>query len=332
MWSRPHRDASQDLDRRLAALEAVVADQSEKLRQALELLEDLRRATGDGRRFARLTTRTHLALDAILRKLFLDDQPLEYPHRLTAQRFRLLSQNAEDGIVLAIFKEAGVASARFAELGCGHNGGSSGFLAQELGWSGLMIDADPAAILECRLRFNDTRVVALEARVTRESVDALLTEGGVTGQIDLLGVDIDGNDLWVWEAVTAASPRVVVIEYNALFGPTRSVAVPYDPEFRYEPGSSYFGASLTALARLGRRLGYRLVATEPRGANAFFVRDDVAPSIPECPPEAVFAPILTPQLMLDRPLGLAEARKLERRGEDLDNLVQEAGLPLVEID
>jgi hypothetical protein len=41
-------------------------------------------------------------------------------------------------------------------------------------------------------------------------------------------------------------------------------------------GSNYFGASLEALVRLGREKGYRVVGCNYAGANAFFVRDDVA--------------------------------------------------------
>ena len=60
---------------------------------------------------------------------------LGYPHRLTSQRFGLLSQNGEDGVLLALIEQAGPGGRRFAEVGCGTNGGNSGFLARELGWS-----------------------------------------------------------------------------------------------------------------------------------------------------------------------------------------------------
>ena len=70
-------------------------------------------------------------------------------------------------------------------------------------------------------------------------------------------------------------PRVVVIEYNAALRPPLSLVVPYDPERRWD-GSNYFGASLEALVRLGRSKGYRIVGCNFSGANAFFVRDDIA--------------------------------------------------------
>ena len=39
------------------------------------------------------------------------------------------------------------------------------------------------------------------------------------GEIDLLSIDIDGNDYHVWKAIDVINPRVVVIEYNAKFTP-----------------------------------------------------------------------------------------------------------------
>jgi hypothetical protein len=102
-----------------------------------------------------------------------------------------------------------------------------------------------------------------------------------------LSVDIDGNDYWVWEAITAISPRVVIVEFNALFGPTAPVTVPYDPAFvRQKAHSSrvYFGASLAALDHLANKKGYSLVAVESNGVNAFFVRNDVANALPRLQP------------------------------------------------
>ncbi len=84
----------------------------------------------------------------------------------------------------------------------------------------------------------------------------------------------------------------MVAEYNSTFGPTASVTIPYDREFDRRalegPDGLYFGASLTALARLGARKGYRLVMTDPSGANASFLRGDVAPDIPAEEPARAF--------------------------------------------
>lgn len=299
---------------RIERIDSEVLRQRREIRRALDLLVD-----------------AQLSLDALVRRAYLDLDLVEHPFRLAAQRFRGFSQNAEDGITLAAFREAGVATARFVELGCGTNGGNSGFLARELGWSGLMIDASEDALSEIRLRFNAERVKAVQAFVTRENVNELLEQHLVTDEVDLVSIDIDGNDYWIWEALTACSPRLVICEFNALFGPRRAVAVPYEPRRIYEPGATYYGASLAALTRLAERRGFRLVAVEPRGVNAFFLRADVAPGIPGCAPEQVFATILSPAQISADSIGAEKARRLLAREEELERLIRKRGLPLVEV-
>jgi Methyltransferase FkbM domain len=265
---------------------ASEADQGRRLARLEKAVGGLRQQQD---RLLAQQAHTHRAVMAVVRRLFLDSGTLDYPQRLIAQRFRGLSQNEEDGITLAILGEAGVATATFAEVACGTNGGNSGFLAAELGWSGLMVDADPEAVAVCRTRFNPRRVAVAEAWVTRETINDLLEQHGITGEIDVLSIDIDGNDYWVWEAIEVCSPRLVIVECNWRFGTERAVVVPYEADFdRHDPDSTerprqhryYLGASPAAMDLLARRKGYRLVAAEPRGPNGYFLRDDVAPHIP----------------------------------------------------
>ena len=102
-------------------------------------------------------------IPAIVRKLYLDDVALPPPYDLLAERFGYLSQNEEDGLLLALFKRVGTTDRRFVEIGCGMNGGNSGFLAQECGWSGLMVDAKTASIDKVTVRFKGHPVRTVEA-------------------------------------------------------------------------------------------------------------------------------------------------------------------------
>ena len=110
--------------------------------------------------------------------------------------------------------------------------------------------------------------------VTAENFTGILHEAGVPRDFDLLSLDIDGNDFWVWKAFTGFSPRVVAIEYNASVPPGQPWVMPYDPQYAWR-GSRRFGASLAALAALGREKGYALVGCDSSGVNAFFVRRDL---------------------------------------------------------
>ena len=253
-------------------------------------------------------------IPAIVRKLYLDGVALPAPYDLLSERFGYLSQNEEDGLLLALFKRVGATDRRFVEIGCGMNGGNSGFLVQECGWSGLMVDAKTASIEKVMIRFKGHPVRVAKQRVSREGVNTMLEKFGFTGELDFLSIDIDGMDYWVWEAVTASSPRVVAIEYNWLFGAEHAVTIPYAAEFDLSAigNRGYRGASLAALAHLGRAKGYRLVATER--VNAFFLRNDLAPGIREIDVARGYR----------APLNIA-------RGKDVYQKISRAGLPLVDV-
>ena len=146
-----------------------------------------------------------------------------------------------------------------------------------------MVEIDPGRVAALRRRFSPAVAVA-QAQVTRENVNDLVSSHGCAGDVDLLSIDIDGIDYWVWDSLTACRPRVVIVEYNPFLGADRSVTIPYDSAFdrhRFDvPRFAYYGASLPALVKLGARKGFKLALVEPRGVNAFFVREDIAAGIP----------------------------------------------------
>jgi hypothetical protein len=201
------------------------------------------------------------------------------PKRLLRYGFKLYSQNDEDGIIQEIFRRIGAANRTFVEFGVDTGLECNSLKLLVEGWRGFWIEADPLRASSIRRNLkpflDDRRLAFVERRVTAENIDALLAEGGMAGEIDLLCIDIDYNDYWVWKAITAVEPRVVVIEYNASFRPPLSLTVPYDPDAGWD-GSNHYGASLEALVRLGREKGYQLVGCSIAGVNAFFVRADLA--------------------------------------------------------
>jgi hypothetical protein len=221
-------------------------------------------------------------VDALVRHAFLNGR-LPEPQATLARRFRGLSQHEEDGLTVALFDRIGADTRRFIEIGAGVNGGNSGYLARECGWTGLMLEVEPERVRRLQRRFGPA-VRVVETAVTRDNINAVVIENGLAGDIDLLSIDIDSVDYWVWEELSACRPRLVIVEYNPLFGTEKAVTVPYDPEFNRRefdvPRSAYYGASLPALVKLGARKGYRLALLEPRGVNAFFVRDDLARDLP----------------------------------------------------
>ncbi len=113
--------------------------------------------------------------------------------------------------------------------------------------------------------------------ITRDNINTLISKHGIKGDIGLLSIDIDGNDYWVWEAITVIHPRIVICEYNSLFGDRSPIAIPYASSFvRAEAHHSggYFGASVAAFDHLASQKGYSLIGANSSGINLFFVRND----------------------------------------------------------
>ena len=200
------------------------------------------------------------------------------PKRLVRHGYKVYSQNDEDGIIAEIFRRIGTTRRSFVEFGVetGVECNTAKLLVE--GWRGLWIEANPASAAAMRDNFSpflaDRSLTLLESLVTAENINGLLESGGATGEIDLLSIDIDYNDYWVWQAIEVVRPRLVVIEYNATFRPPMSVVVPYQPDAGWD-GSNFCGASLEALVRLGTQKGYRIVGCSIAGVNAFFVRADL---------------------------------------------------------
>jgi len=121
-----------------------------------------------------------------------------------------------------------------------------------------------------------------QVTLNAENVESRFAACGVPSEFDLLSVDVDGNDYWIWKAIEHFRPRVVVIEYNATFPPPVRWVMPYDPAARWT-GNSNHSASLKSLELLGRAKGYSLVGCSFAGVNAFFVRNDLLGDLFEAP-------------------------------------------------
>jgi hypothetical protein len=208
------------------------------------------------------------------------------PDKLEDIEFRVFSQFGEDGILQHLIRNIGPHPDSFVEIGTGdYRESNTRFLVQNNNWRGLVIDGG-----ESHLKFvlgtgmawrHDVEPVS--AFVTRENVNALIKDNGYEGDIGVLSIDVDGNDYHLWEAVDVVNPAIVVIEYNALFGATATISVPYDPAFvnsEAHYSQLYFGASLGAFVHLAHQRGYRFIGCSSNGANSFFVRDDIAGSLP----------------------------------------------------
>ena len=182
---------------------------------------------------------------------------------------RVYSQCGEDGVLRRIFECLGCRHRYFVEFGAwdGRHLSNTANLRLHHGWQGLLMEGSDRA---------DGELVKREF-VDAENVNELFARYGVPRDFDLLSIDIDGNEYWVWKAIEDFAPRVVVIEYNIFFAPGVARTIPYRRDHRWDE-TSYHGASLSALDKLGREKGYSLVHADGWAPNAFFVLDRELPA------------------------------------------------------
>jgi hypothetical protein len=204
------------------------------------------------------------------------------PKRLNRHEGQVFSQNGEDGIIAEIFSRIGSTNRIFVEFGAGDGSENNSAYLLLKGWSGYWFDGDSQNVESIRSKFahaiSEKRLAASTEFFTVESAVSIFEQHRIPDEFDLLSIDIDRNTSWVWRALRAFRPRACVVEYNASIPPQDDWEIPYEAEAMWD-GTLIFGAGLLALEKIGRDLGYSLVACDLSGANAFFVRSDLTANL-----------------------------------------------------
>lgn len=209
---------------------------------------------------------------------------LQFRHAIHDVEFSVFSQFGDDGIIQYLIKTIRPECQFFVEFGVeNYLESNTRFLLQNNNWSGLVMDGNKSHIdsIKSQPFFWKHDLQAKAAFITAENINELLTD--VPANAGLLHIDIDGNDYWVWKAITAIEPDIVIVEYNSVFGAHRAITVPYQPDFvRQKAHYSflYAGASLGALYHLAATRGYSFVGSNLAGNNAYFVKANKMNGLP----------------------------------------------------
>lgn len=216
------------------------------------------------------------------------------PKSLCEYEYQVYSQWGEDGLIQYLIRKVGIEHPIFIEFGVeNYTEANTRFLLINNNWSGLVVDGADRNIQHIKSdpiywRHNLKAELAL---IDRDNINSLIKKNGISGDIGLLSVDIDGNDYWVWDAINVVNPRIVICEYNSLWGDKEAVTIPYSPTFvRAESHASnlYYGASIVALTDLANSKGYSLVGSNKSGNNGFFVRNDLLNGLNVVTPRAAW--------------------------------------------
>lgn len=170
------------------------------------------------------------------------------------------SQQGEDGVIEAILNEIGTTNKVAVEFGALDGLTDNTFLLKLNGFNVIGFNGEART------------PNVIEAWLTAENCNDVFKAAHVPKEFDVLSIDIDFNDYYVWRALEYR-PRLLIMEYNASIPPDQARVVKYEPRRAWN-GTNYFGASLLALYNLNRKKGYSLVYCESMGVNSFWVRDD----------------------------------------------------------
>lgn len=199
---------------------------------------------------------------------------------LSDYRKKIYSQNGEEGVLAKVFEvieAAGQApthrDARWCvEFGAGRTNDNTRHFIDTQAWHGVLIESHVVFFADLAKRHHENRRVTCLQRLVhfegRDALDTILRSTSIPDRFDLLVVDIDGNDIHVWNSLSLYQPKVVMIEYNG--------RIPLGIEFEQPKDTGlYWGSSLDSMVKTGKQKGYELVYAHV--CNAIFVQKDLFP-------------------------------------------------------
>lgn len=218
----------------------------------------------------------------------------EFISWLQSNEQSVYSQHGEDGVFEALLGKIPSVGNFIVEFGA-YDGicmSNSRYWIKEKGWSALLIEANPRFYSKLYDLYKDnSKVETVKSFVTTENINKLFQAAGVLKDFDILSIDIDSIDYYVWEALTGFTPKIVIIEYNSTVLPDQKYVVEKDKAIEYS-GTSRESASILSLYELGKSKGYQLVYAELFGGNLFFVHEQYMQyfDVDEVLPEDVYQP------------------------------------------
>jgi hypothetical protein len=145
------------------------------------------------------------------------------------------------------------------------------WLVDEFGWTSIMWDYQKK---KADNEKKNNKYGISQELVTYENVNDLFEKYKIPSDVDLVVIDVDGQDYWIWESLKW-KPQVVEIEFNTALDVFKSKVMNKDSghyKTRNSKSANY-GASLSALKKLGTKKGYTMICR--CGRNLFFVLNEL---------------------------------------------------------
>ena len=202
---------------------------------------------------------------------------LIFPQKKTLNIF---TKNNEDGILLSIIKEIGCENNFFIDIGSNDCVNSNcANLAFHHGWKGCFIDGNKRVLNRGKYiygkHFNGliSDFCFINAIVTVENINLIISQLVGFNKIDLLCIDLDGNDYFIWDAINVINPKIVLVEVQVEKGNLEFIPNS-NTEFELFESDTPKGASPLSMVLLANKKGYELVSANKGGFNLFFVKKE----------------------------------------------------------
>ena len=178
---------------------------------------------------------------------------------LGASERKVFSQFGEDGVIERIFEIIEPGQRFVVEFGAYdaivHS--NSRNLVVNHDWSALLIEGNQGRARRIAAHYpKNPKVKTLQEWVYPGNVEILFEENDVPMNLDLLVIDIDSNDYYVWRAIHEFRPKVVLLETNIAFPPPQLMVIDFHP-MNYWDNDLYVGASLQSYSGRASTLPWR---------------------------------------------------------------------------
>ena len=171
------------------------------------------------------------------------------------------SQHGESLILSEIFKIIEPKNKYFVEFGArdGVSLSNTKYFSETLGWSGLLMDIEP------------TNPIVHKEAVSAKNINELLFKYNCPDVIDLISIDIDGNDHHVFKSLNYDC-AVVIIEYNSHY-PKNVETYMEENDACHRNGETSYSASFESMKKIAEEKGYFLYK-EVAYCNLIFIKNE----------------------------------------------------------
>lgn len=193
------------------------------------------------------------------------DKIFQMPENLISRYAQnVFSQYGDDGILQKLIEVVSPGPCYFVDVGAfdGVTFSRSRNLVVNHAWKGLLIENDIAYFEQLKANTLHYPVIKI-CNSDYSSLEKIFQQNEVPNDLDLLILNIYGNEYYLWESLKTYSPKIVAVQFN----PT----IPNDVKFIQKNNNAiHHGCSLKALTDLAQYKNYQLVGTTLE--TAFFVR------------------------------------------------------------